>query len=411
MGVVTPFPHKEVHQARQDFPLFEQQPYLAFLDTAASAQKPRQVLAAIENCYAQHYANIHRGVYKLSQEATAAYEGARQTVAEFIHAEAREIVFTRNATESINLVASTWGRKNLKAGDVVLLSELEHHANIVPWHMLREELGIELRVIPIGDDGGITFDAFENALCEKVKLLAVTHMSNALGTCPPVAEMVKVCKTRGVTTLVDGCQAVIHNIVDVKALGCDFYVFSGHKLYGPTGIGVLYGRYELLDAMPPYQGGGDMIRTVAFDKVTYAPPPSKFEAGTPHIAGAVGLAAAVDYLNSYGCENIFAYEDTLFAYATKQLQTIEGLTLYGMHQSRKAVLSFTVEGLHPHDMGTILDQYGVCVRAGHHCAQPLMKRLGVPATTRASIGLYNTKADIDQLMTAIKKAKDLFAHG
>ena len=409
MGAVTSLKAHDVANARKDFAIFNTQLDLAFLDTAASAQKPKQVLDAIEDCYAQHYANIHRGVYKLSQEATIAYEGARQTVADFINAEAREVIFTRNATESINLVAATWGRKNLKAGDVVLLSELEHHANIVPWHMLREEVGIELRIIPITDEGGITLDAFENALDERVKLLAISHMSNALGTCPPVADMVKICKAKGITTLVDGCQAVLHNIIDVKTLGADFYVFSGHKLYGPTGIGVLYGRYDLLEAMPPYQGGGDMIRTVAFDKVTYAPAPSKFEAGTPHIAGAVGLAAALDYMNSYGRENIFAYEDTLFAYATEQLQTIEGLKLYGTDPSRKAVLSFAVDGIHPHDMGTILDQYNVCVRAGHHCAQPLMKRLGVPATTRASIGMYNTKADIDQLVTAIQKAKELFA--
>lgn len=410
MGAVTSINTRSVANARADFALFDEQPNLAFLDTAASAQKPKQVLAAIENCYAQHYANIHRGVYKLSQEATIAYEGARKTVAEFVNADEREIVFTRNATESINLVASTWGRQNLKAGDVVLLSELEHHANIVPWHMLREELGIELRIIPMTDDGGIELSAFEGALCSKVKLLAITHMSNALGTCPPVADMVKICKARGITTLVDACQAVIHNVIDVKALGCDFMVFSGHKLYGPTGIGVLFGRFDLLEAMPPYQGGGDMIRTVTFDKVTYAPAPTKFEAGTPHIAGAVGLAAAIDYLNSYGRENIFAYEDALFHYATEQLQSLEGVTLYGTHKSRKAVLSFAVDGIHPHDMGTILDQYGVCVRAGHHCAQPLMKRLGVPATTRASIGIYNTKADVEQLVTAIKKAKELF-HG
>ncbi len=410
MGAVTSMNTAKVANARKDFALFDAQPELAFLDTAASAQKPKQVLAAIEDCYAQHYANIHRGVSKLSQEATMAYEGARKTVAEFINADEREIIFTRNATESINLVASTWGRQNLKAGDVVLLSELEHHANIVPWHMLRDELGIELRIIPMTDEGGITLDAFKSVLDDKVKLLAITHMSNALGTCPPVAEMVKLCKAKGITTLVDGCQAVIHNIVDVKALGCDFFVFSGHKLYGPTGIGVLFGRYDLLEAMPPYQGGGDMIRTVTFDKVTYVPAPGKFEAGTPHIAGAVGLAAAIDYLNSYGRENIFAYEDELYAYATEQLQSIEGLTLYGTDVSRKAVLSFAVDGIHPHDMGTILDQYGVCVRAGHHCAQPLMKRLGVPATTRASVGIYNNKADVDRLVKAINKAKELF-HG
>lgn len=410
MGAVSPLQTKNIAQARADFPLFDTQPDLAFLDTAASAQKPHAVLDAIQNCYAEHYANIHRGVYKLSQEATALYDNARHTVAEFINAEEREIIFTRNATESINLVAATWGRQNLKAGDVVVLSELEHHANIVPWHMLREALGIELRIIPITNAGGITLEAFKNTLCDKVKLLAISHMSNALGTCPPVAEMVKICKAKGITTLVDGCQAVVHHTVDVKKLGCDFYVFSGHKLYGPTGIGVLYGLYDLLEKMPPYQGGGDMIRTVTFETVTYAPPPSKFEAGTPHIAGAVGLAAAIDYLNSYGRENIFAYEEGLFAYASAQLQNIDGLTLYGTDKTRNAVLSFAVDGIHPHDMGTILDQYGVCVRAGHHCAQPLMKRLCVPATTRASIGMYNTKADVDHFIAAIYKAKELF-HG
>lgn len=409
MGAVTSINTAQVANARKDFAIFDTQPNLSFLDTAASAQKPKQVLAAIDDCYAQHYANIHRGVYKLSQEATIAYEGARKTVADFVNADEREIIFTRNATESINLVASTWGRQKLKAGDVVLLSELEHHANIVPWHMLREELGIELRIIPINAQGGIDYADFEKQLDDKVKLLAITHMSNALGTCPPVAKMVKACKTKGITTLVDACQAVIHHVVDVKDLEADFLVFSGHKLYGPTGIGVLYGRYELLESMPPYQGGGDMIRTVAFDKVTYAPAPGKFEAGTPHIAGAVGLAAAIDYLNSYVLENIFAYEDELYAYATEQLQSIEGLTLYGTDPSRKAVLSFAVDGIHPHDMGTILDQYNVCVRAGHHCAQPLMKRLGVPATTRASVGIYNNKADVDQLVEAINKAKELFS--
>ncbi len=410
MGAVTSINTAQVANARKDFAIFDtQKTNLAFLDTAASAQKPKQVLAAIDECYSKYYANIHRGVYMLSQVATAAYEGARQTVADFVNADEREIIFTRNATESINLVASTWGRQNLKAGDVVLLSELEHHANIVPWHMLREELGIELRIIPINAQGGIDYADFEKQLDDKVKLLAITHMSNALGTCPPVAKMVKACKAKGITTLVDACQAVIHHVVDVKDLDADFLVFSGHKLYGPTGIGVLYGRYELLESMPPYQGGGDMIRTVAFDKVTYAPAPGKFEAGTPHIAGAVGLAAAIDYLNSYGLENIFAYEDELYAYATEQLQSIEGLTLYGTDPSRKAVLSFAVDGIHPHDMGTILDQYNVCVRAGHHCAQPLMKRLGVPATTRASVGIYNNKADVDQLVEAINKAKELFA--
>ncbi len=399
----------DAEQAKKDFPIFANNPNITFLDSAASAQKPQQVIDAVNNCYSNAYANIHRGVYKLSQDATAAYEGSREKVAEFIGANSeREIVFTRNATESINLIAQTWGRQNLKAGDAILISEMEHHANIVPWQMLRDELGIDLRIIPITDSGNIDFDVFINLLDEDVKLLSITQMSNALGTCPPVFDMVKMAKEKGVVTLVDGCQAVVHMPVNVTELDCDFYVFSGHKLYGPTGIGVLYGKLEMLEAMPPYQGGGDMIRSVTFEKTTYAPPPAKFEAGTPHIAGAVGLGAAIDYINSLGLEAICNYEKELFDYATKALLAIDGITIYGHDISRDAIISFSVANVHPHDIGTILDQQGVCVRAGHHCAQPVMKRLGVPATTRMSLGLYNTKADIDHLVVAIRKVQEIF---
>ena len=395
-------------QARKDFPVLTANPDVTFLDTAASAQKPQAVIDAVSDCYSRYYANIHRGVYKFSQQTTKAYEDARKTVASFINAESeKSIVFTRGATESINLVAQTWGRANLKRGDKILITEMEHHANIVPWQMLREQLGIELAVCPITDSGTVDMAEFEKRL-EGVKLVAITQMSNAIGTRPPLEQMLAKAHEKGITTLVDGCQGVVHTPVDVQKLNCDFYVFSGHKLYGPSGIGVLYGKKELLDAMPPYQGGGEMISSVTFEKTTYAPAPGKFEAGTPHIAGAIGLAAAIDYINGWGQENIFAYENALNAKATEALKAIPGLTLYGTAPNREAILSFTVEGIHPHDMGTILDDSGVAVRAGHHCAQPLMKRFGLPATTRASIGLYNTEQDVDNLVKAIKKAQELF---
>ena len=397
-------------QARKDFPVLVNNPDVTFLDTAASAQKPQVVIDAVSECYSQYYANIHRGVYRFSQHTTKAFEDARKTVASFINAEThKSIVFTRGATESINLVAQTCGRENLKPGDKILLTEMEHHANIVPWQMLRDQLGVELVICPITDSGTVEMAAFEQRL-EGVKLVAVTQMSNAIGTRPPLEQMLAKAHEKGITTLVDGCQGVVHTPVDVQKLNCDFYVFSGHKLYGPSGIGVLYGRKDLLDAMPPYQGGGEMISSVTFERTTYAPAPDKFEAGTPHIAGAIGLAAAIEYIRSWGQENIFAYENDLNAQATEALRAIPGLTLYGTAPNREAILSFTLDGIHPHDMGTILDDSGVAVRAGHHCAQPLMQRFGLPATTRASIGLYNTPADIDNLVTAIKKAQELF-HG
>lgn len=396
--------------ARQDFPVLVNNPDVTFLDTAASAQKPQAVIDAVAECYSQYYANIHRGVYRFSQQSTKAYEDARKTVADFIGADsAKEIVFTRGATESINLVAQSWGRANLQKGDVVLISEMEHHANIVPWQMLRDQLGIELRVCPITDSGTIDPAEFEKHL-NGVKLVALTEMSNAIGTRPPLAKLIKLARAAGATVLIDGCQGVVHSTPDMQQLDCDFYVFSGHKLYGPSGIGVLYGKKDLLDTMPPYQGGGEMISSVTFEETTYAPVPQKFEAGTPNIAGAIGLGAAISYLENLGLENIFAHEKALTDYANQKLAKIDGLTMYGTDASREAILSFTIDGIHPHDMGTILDDCGVAVRAGHHCAQPLMQRYGLPATTRASLGLYNTRQDVDNLVTAIKKAQELF-HG
>ena len=396
--------------ARADFPIFAANPDVTFLDSAASAQKPQAVIEAVSDCYSRYYANIHRGVYRFCRQTTKAYEGARKTVAKFIGAASpKEVIFTRGATESINLVAQTWGRANLQKGDVVLLTEMEHHANIVPWQMLREQLGIEIRVCPITDSGTVDFDAF-TSLLDGVKLVAITQMSNALGTRPPLAAMLEKAQEKGITTLVDGCQGVVHTPVDVQQLNCDFYVFSGHKLYGPSGIGALYGKKELLDTMPPYQGGGEMISSVSFEKTTYAPSPQKFEAGTQHIAGAIGLAAAIHYLEGLGMENIFAHEKALTDYATAELGKINGLTRYGTDPSCEVILSFTVDGIHPHDMGTILDDSGMAVRAGHHCAQPLMQRYGLPATTRASLGLYNTADDVDNLVKGIKKAQELF-HG
>ena len=394
---------------RQDFPLFQNHPELTFLDSAASAQKPACVMAAINDCYSRYYANIHRGVYSLSMQATQAFEDARATCASFIGAaKAEEIVFVRGATEGINLVAHSWARHNLKAGDAVVLSEMEHHANIVPWQLLRDEIGIELQIIPITDAGNFDVAAFEATAKPNAKLLAITQMSNALGTMPPVKALLDAAKARGMTTLVDGCQAIVHEPVDVQALGCDFYVFSGHKLYGPTGIGVLYGRAELLATMPPYQGGGEMIHTVSFAKTTFAPPPARFEAGTPHIAGAIGLKAAIDYITALGLGNIAAHEAALLELATSKFSALPGLRIIGTDSHKGAIVSFVAEDIHPHDMGTVLDQHGVCVRAGHHCAQPVMQRFNIPATTRASLAMYNTVEEIDRLAAAIKEIYDLF---
>ena len=403
----------DVEAIRRDFPILSRSVHgkpLVFLDSAASAQKPQVVIDAVTSCYAEEYANIHRGVYFLSQLATEKFEGARAKVQRFLNAaETREIVFTRNATEAINLVASSYGRRFLKRGDEVLLSEIEHHSNIVPWQLLRDEIGIALKVAPVDERGALRMDRFRALLSDRTKLVAVTHMSNALGTVLPVLEIVRLAHDAGARVLIDGCQAVPHMPVDVRAIDADFYVFSGHKLYGPSGIGVLYGKAELLEAMPPYQGGGDMIVSVSFEKSDYAPIPHKFEAGTPHIAGAIGLGAAIDYVTATGLNRISNHEHALTTYATERLMAIDGITLVGTAPGKGSILSFTVEGVHPHDVGTILDHHGIAVRAGHHCAQPVRDRFGVPATVRASLGMYNTEAEVDELAAALRHVREIFA--
>lgn len=395
-------------QLRADFPALDQtingQP-LVYLDSAASAQKPVQVLEAMDRFYRNDYANIHRGLHQLSVRATQAYENARSSVRRFINAaHDHEIIFTRGATEAINLVASSWGAR-LQAGDEILVTALEHHANIVPWQLIGR--GIRVVPVPMNEHGAITLAALAACITPRTKLLAVAHVSNALGTVLPVADIIALAHQRSIPVLVDGCQAVCHRPVDVQALDADFYVFSGHKLYGPTGIGVLYGKAELLASMPPYQGGGDMIDVVSFDGTTFKEPPQRFEAGTPAIAEAVGLAAALDYLRTIGMSRIAAHEADLHAYATEQLRGINRLRFIGTAPERAAVISFVIEGAHPSDIGTLLDQHGVAVRTGHHCAQPVMAHFGLPGTVRASFGLYNTRADIDRLVTALRAVLEL----
>ena len=396
---------------RADFPALAQQVHgnpLVYLDSAASAQKPVQVLEAMDRFYRQDYANIHRGVHELSQRATRRYEEARASVRRFINAEHdHEIIFTRGATEAINLLAASWGGVHLRAGDEVVVTELEHHANIVPWQMLAGR-GVKLVPAQITDAGVVTVEAVRACLTPRTKLVAVAHVANALGTVLPVAEIIALAHARGIPVLIDGCQAVCHMPVDVRALGADFYVFSGHKLYGPTGIGVLYGRAELLAAMPPYQGGGDMIETVSFSGTTYKEPPQRFEAGTPAIAEAVGLAAAIDYVGAIGMNRIAAHEQDILAYATERLKRIKGLHIIGTAPDKAAVISFVIDGAHPSDLGTLLDQQGVAVRTGHHCAQPVMERFGLPAgTVRASFGLYTISDDIDRLVAALDQARGM----
>lgn len=402
----------DVEAVRRDFPSLDQQVHgkpLAYLDNAASAQTPLPVIDAIRDHYLKDRSNVHRGVHELSQRATNAYEKARVKVKKFLNAATyEEIVWTRGTTEGINLVASSWGRANVKAGDEILVSALEHHSNIVPWQMLRGETGATLRVIPMNQAGELLQDEYEKLLSEKTKLVAVNHVSNALGTINPVVEMIEKAHAVGAVVMVDGAQAAPHMAVDVRALDADFYAFSGHKVCGPTGIGVLYGRRALLDAMPPYQGGGDMIASVTFEKTIFNDLPYKFEAGTPNIADAIGLGAAVDYLESVGLDSIAAYEAELLAYATEKVGSIDGVRLIGTAQDKASVLSFEITGVHPHDVGTILDREGVAVRAGHHCAQPVMEFYGVAATTRASFAFYNTREEIDQLVGAIGKVKELF---
>ena len=412
MGPHRP-PALDVENIRRDFPLLTQKIHgksLVYLDNAATTQKPQAVIDRITRYYQEENSNIHRGVHSLSEKATQAYEAARAKVRGFLNAsQDREILFVRGATEGINLVAQSYGRVFIKAGDEIVLSVMEHHSNIVPWQMLCEERGAALRVIPINDTGELVHDEYEKLLNERTKLVSIVHISNALGTINPVKQMIRSAHDRGIPVLVDGAQAVPHLAVDVQELDCDFYVFSGHKLFGPTGIGILYGKAGLLEQMPPYQGGGDMISSVSFEKTCYNTLPYKFEAGTPHIAGGIGLGAAIDYLNGIGMERIAAYEQELLAYATDALSGIPGMRIIGTAKEKAGVLSFILDGVHPHDIGTILDHEGVAVRAGHHCAMPLMQRLGVPATARASLAFYNTKEEIDLLVKGIHKVKEVFA--
>jgi cysteine desulfurase/selenocysteine lyase len=401
----------DVEAVRRDFPVLHQSINghpLAYLDNAASSQHPRQVIEAISNYYETSHANVHRGVHALSQRATDQFEGARETVRRFVNARStREIVFVRGTTEAINLVAQSHARPRLQPGDEILVSWLEHHANIVPWQMVCGQTGAVLKVVPIDERGVVDFDAYCKLLSERTRLVALSHVSNALGTITPVAAFIAEARARGVPVLLDGAQAVPHLAVDVQALDCDFYCFSGHKMCGPTGIGVLYGRESLLEAMPPWQGGGDMILTVSFTGSRWNTLPFKFEAGTPHIAGAIGLAAAVDYLQALGLERIAAAENALLEYASARLAELPGLRLIGTAPGKAAVASFVVAGIHPHDLGTILDSRGVAIRTGHHCAMPVMEFYGVPATARASFAFYNTMDEIDRLVAALHHAREV----
>jgi cysteine desulfurase/selenocysteine lyase len=398
---------------RGDFPLLKttvRGKPLVYLDNAATSQKPRAVIARLERYYSSENANVHRGVYQLSERATAAYEEAREKARAFLNAASeREIVFVRGTTEAINLVASTFGRTALQAGDEVLISAMEHHSNIVPWQLVCEARGAALRVIPMNRNGELLMDEFTKLVGPRTKLIAVAHVSNSLGTINPIAEIVRHAHAHGVPVLVDGAQAAPHMPIDVQALGADFYTVSGHKMFGPTGIGVLYGKVERLAAMPPYQGGGDMIKTVTFAKTTYADPPARFEAGTPNIAGAVGLGAAIDYLHALDRDAVAAHERDLLEYATARLGALPGVQLVGTAAHKASVVSFTMDGVHAHDVGTIVDQEGVAIRTGHHCTQPVMDFFGVPATARASFALYNTRGDVDALVGAVQRVGRVFA--
>jgi cysteine desulfurase/selenocysteine lyase len=402
----------DVERVRRDFPALHQEVYgrpLVYLDNAASSQKPRQVIEAIDHYYSRDYANVHRGLHYLSERASDAFEAARRKVRDFIHArEEREIVFTRGTTEAINLVAYTFGRAGLRPGDEVLITALEHHSNIVPWQLVCEQTGAALRVAPVNDAGELDTEAFERLLSPRTRLVAVTHISNALGTVNPLPWIVEAAHARGARVLVDGAQAVQHAAVDVQALDCDFYAFSGHKLYGPTGIGVLYGKAELLEALPPWQGGGEMIREVTFERSTYADIPHRFEAGTPHIVGAIGLGVAVDYVAALGLPAIEAHERVLLEHATRALGAMPGVRIVGTAGSKASIVSFVLEGVHPHDAGTILDRQAIAVRAGHHCAMPLMDRFGLSGTTRASFAMYNTTQEIDRLAEGVEKVLEMF---
>jgi cysteine desulfurase / selenocysteine lyase len=394
---------------KRDFPIFEHHPRLVFLDSGASAQKPAAVIDGIAEFYRSDYANIHRGVYHLSARSTELYEAARERARRFLNArDAAEIVFVRGATEAINLVANSWGATFLAPGDEVVITELEHHANIVPWQLLRDRVGFTLKVAPVDATGGLDLAAFEALLGPRTKLVAVTHLANATGALLPVEAIVRLAHAKGAKVLIDGCQAAPRMPVDVRALDCDFYTFSGHKTYGPTGIGVLYARKAILEVMPPWQGGGDMILNVTFEKTTFQDPPARFEAGTPDISGAIGLAVALDYIDGLGRDAIFAHETALTAYGVDRLSRLPGVHIVGAGQQRYAILSLNVDGIHPHDLATILDQHHIAVRAGHHCAQPLVDKIGLGATTRASLGIYNDESDIDALAEAIVAAQKMF---
>jgi cysteine desulfurase/selenocysteine lyase len=401
----------DVASVRRDFPILHQSVNgkpLVYFDNAASSQRPRAVIDAISSYYEHDHANVHRGVHTLSQRATEAYEGAREVIRGFINAgDTKEIIFVKGTTEAVNLVAQSFARPRLRPGDEILISALEHHANIVPWQIVCEQTGAALRVIPITQTGEVDFAAFERLLGPRTKLLALAHVSNALGTVVPVEKFIALAKQRRVPVLLDGAQAVPHSVVDVQALDCDFYCFSSHKMVGPTGFGVLYGRQQLLEAMPPWQGGGDMILSVTFEKTTYNQLPWKFEAGTPHISGAVGLAAAIRYLQNIGMERIAAYEQELLSYATARLACLPGLRIIGTSPHKASVVSFTLEGIHPHDIGTVLDTEGIAIRTGHHCAMPVMDFFKVPATARASMSFYNTFEEVDRLVAALERAQEL----
>jgi cysteine desulfurase/selenocysteine lyase len=402
-----------VEKIRADFPALHQKIYgkpLVYLDNAATTQKPNSVLSVIQTYYVCSNANVHRGIHFLSERATRTYEYARAKVQHFLNARnSCEIIFVRGTTEGINLVAQSYGRAFLKAGDEIILTAIEHHSNIVPWQLIAEQTGARIRAIPVNDHGELILEEYERLLNDRTKIVAVGHVSNSLGTINPVKQILRMAREYGAVTLVDGAQAVPHIKVDVRDLDADFYAFSGHKIYGPTGIGVLYGRKALLEKMPPYQGGGEMIRDVSFERTTYADLPHKFEAGTPHIAGCVALGAAVDYVSHLGLDNIAKYEHELLLKATEKVGSIPGLKLIGTAKDKSAIVGFVMEGVHPHDIGTILDREGVAVRVGHHCAQPAMKRFGLPATARASFSFYNTEAEIDRLVAGLQKVKEVFA--
>ena len=401
-----------INDIRSDFPILSEKIYgkpLVYLDNGASAQKPIQVIKAISGVYEARYANVHRGVHYLSQVATDDMEAAREKVRGFINARSeREVIFVRGATEGINLVASSWGRANLTVGDEIILSQMEHHSNIVPWQLIADITGAIIKVIPINDAGELEIEVFQNLLSEKTKMVAITHVSNALGTIVPLEQVIKKSHDAGALVLVDGCQAAPHLQVDVQELDADFYVFSGHKIYGPSGIGVLYGKESLLESMPPYQGGGEMIDTVSFSGSTWADLPFKFEAGTPNISDAIGLGHAIDYISALGLTSIMEHEEALLSYATEKLQTINSIRVIGNASKKAAIISFVMGDIHPHDIGTILDRQGVAVRTGHHCAQPVMERYDIPATVRASFALYNTFEEIDSLASSLSKVKEIF---